>query len=293
MARIFDEMKMRVGSASLAGLIAVNVGVWLLLRIAGVVFFLATGHSGEFAVCQWVELPALPAHLATHWYGVVTYMFAQYGVLHLLFNMLWLYWFGRMFLDISSDRQLLVLYVYGGLAGALFFLGVYNLLPAFEGSNVWLIGSSASVLAIVTATAILMPDYPVPLLLLGTVKLKWIAIATIIIVLMSVAGSNMGGEIAHVGGIAMGIVYGWLRRFKSRDITLPCVRAMERCSALLDGSRRPQKRKKPRRGRRDSDPDADDRRDLDMILDKIKRSGYGALTAAERKRLFEVSSRLK
>ena len=211
---------------------------------------------------------------------VLTYMFAQYDVLHILFNMLWLYWFGTIMLYRCTPAQMLTLYLYGGLGGALLFLAAYNLLPLFAGSTGMLIGSSASVMAIVTATAILMPDFGMRLLFIGDVKLKWIALATVALVLLGVSGANAGGEIAHVGGIIVGCVFGMMLK-RGTDITRPVRRLFDRRPA-----RRPGPRPAPTIG-------DDDRRDLDAILDKIKRSGYSALTPDERRRLFEVSRNIK
>ena len=135
-------------------------------------------------------------------------MFAQYDLLHIVFNMLWLYWFGTMFRMVCTSRQLFVLYIYGGLAGAVLFLAGYNTLPLFHGNHYGsLIGSSAAVIAIVTAVAILMPHFKMHMLFIGAVSVKWIALATIVLVLIGVTGSNAGGEIAHLGGILTGLLF--------------------------------------------------------------------------------------
>lgn len=292
-------------SSMLMKIIWINIGVFVLLRLGAIVCMLMDRSGLVEELLRYVELPSsLPLLLLRPW-TAVTYMFAQYDLSHILFNMLWLYWFGALFLMISTPRQLLALYIEGGLAGGALFLLGYNLFPLFSHADGWLIGSSASVMAIVTATAIRMPDFKMQLLLIGSVKIKWIAIATILLVLLGVTGANAGGEIAHVGGILMGALYAVKMR-QGRDLTAPLNRLLDRCvnswTRLRSMRFASPKHPKPHRQTPPSyNPPsatqpgmtADDRRQLDEILDKIKRSGYSALTADERKRLFEVSSKIK
>lgn len=140
-------------------LIWINAAVFVALRLAVIVGLLFGASDPMHAVLGAVELPSRLSMLTRAPWTVLTYMFAQYDVLHILFNMLWLYWFGTIMLYRCTPAQMLTLYLYGGLGGALLFLAAYNLLPLFAGSTGMLIGSSASVMAIVTATAILMPDF--------------------------------------------------------------------------------------------------------------------------------------
>lgn len=265
-------------------IIFVNVIVFVALRLAVIVCMLCGAYDPQPEVVSMVELPSRLQALMMRPWTVVTYMFAQYDLLHLLFNMLWLYWFGAVMLYRTTPAQLLVLYVYGGLAGAAAFLGAYNLLPYFAGSSGLLSGSSASVLAIVTATAVMMPGFRLRLLFLGGVKLKWIALATIALVLIGIGGENMGGEMAHIGGIAAGAAFGWAHR-RGVDLTRP-VRMMFNPDFC--------RRRKPRRSpNADPDLDRESRESLDEILDKIRHSGYSSLTAPERRKLFDVSKRIK
>lgn len=274
-----------------ARLIWVNVAVFILLRLSVIAGLLAGVADPMPAVLRTVELPSNLRALALAPWTVVTYMFAQYDALHIIFNMLWLYWFGQVMLYRCTPAQLVTLYLYGGLAGALMFLSAYNTLPVFNGSTGMLIGASASVMAIVTATAILMPDFRMRLLFIGDVKLKWIAVATIILVLLGATGSNMGGEAAHLGGIAAGAAFA-VRLRGGRDITAPAIRLFRR---LGSATRRAGAGTAPgpQPSQRAPHIDEPDRRRLDEILDKIKRSGYSALSPEERKTLFEVSRKIK
>lgn len=259
-------------------LIAVNVIVFVALRLAVIAGLFAGATDPLHTVLAAVELPSRWDMLIRAPWTLLTYMFAQYEVLHLLFNMLWLYWFGAVMLLRCTPSQMLALYIYGGIGGAALFLAGYNTLPLFAGSTGMLIGSSAAVMAIVSATALLLPDFRLHLLFIGAVKLKWIALATVVIVLIGVGGSNTGGEVAHVGGILTGVAFALLLR-RGCDITRPA-------RTLLSRSARTPRSTPPTIS-------GDDRRDLDAILDKIKRSGYSSLTPAERSRLFDVSRNIK
>lgn len=297
MAAIIDSLRRTYRFGSMAvRLVFINVGVFLLLRIASLVLTLC-GADVQSSILQWIELPSDIYVLATRPWTIFTYMFAQYDVFHLLFNVLWLYWFGALFLYCSTPRQLVALYVYGGLGGAALYLIAFAILPYFHGSFGWLIGSSASVLAIVVATAWRMPDYKVGLLFIGDVSLKWIAAVTVLISLLSIPGENAGGNIAHIGGALMGMWYGMAMN-GGRDITAPfsamCDRMVNLFHRIGDLSFHAKKRQdvRPNASYKKNTP-ATDEAELDIILDKIKKSGYSALTAEERKRLFDVSRRMK
>ncbi len=268
-------------------IIIVNALVFVILRLGAIIAMAGGGNATTFL--QWVEMPASLPELAVRPWTVLTYMFAQYDVMHILFNMLWLYWFGVLFQDICGGRTLLRLYLLGGLAGALFFIIASNLLMDYEMRHSWLIGSSAGVIAIVAATAIIMPDFRFNLLFLGPVALKWIAIVTIGLDLAGVNGMNIGGHIAHFGGAVAGAAYALGRR-KGKDITRPFERMMNFFGRL--GSAGP--RRSSAGPRRESNAEIErDRARLDQILEKIKHSGYSSLTAEERRLLFEISNREK
>lgn len=225
MRRSFD------GSTMLMKIIWVNIAVFVLLRLAAIVCVFSGAPEFLDTIMSRVQLPSSPLTLASRPWTLITYMFAQYDLMHIIFNMLWLYWFGTLFMMVATQRQLFALYLLGGLGGAALFMAGYAALPALAWHSGVLIGSSAAVIAIVTATAILMPDFRMHLLFLGSVSLKWIAIATIGLVLIGVTGSNAGGEIAHIGGVIVGAVYA-VRLRRGHDITRPFNLAFDRIANL-------------------------------------------------------------
>lgn len=300
MATTIETALKRFASATmLMKIVVINIAVFLVLNIISIVMIFAGEESGRFIVEQWVAMPGNFGRLARHAWTPLSYMFSQIEPLHLIFNMLWLYWFGIVFQLMSTPKRMIGLYLLGGLGGAALYLLAVNTVPYFAGHGGLLIGSSASVIAIVTATAIMAPDYRMNLLFLGAVSLKWIAIVTIGIDLLSVTGSNAGGHIAHLGGAAVGAIFA-LGLKRGHDITAPLNSLIDTIVNLF--RRRPKVR--PARFRASGAPSAPrpkapsaasaaDQAELDNILDKIKKSGYSSLTADERARLFDVSRRIK
>lgn len=300
MATTIETALKRFASATmLMKIVVINIAVFLVLNIISIVMIFAGEESGRFIVEQWVAMPGNFGRLARHAWTPLSYMFSQIEPLHLIFNMLWLYWFGIVFQLLSTPKRMIGLYLLGGLGGAALYLLAVNTIPYFAGHGGLLIGSSASVIAIVTATAIMAPDYRMNLLFLGAVSLKWIAIVTIGIDLLSVTGSNAGGHIAHLGGAAVGAIFA-LGLKRGHDITAPLNSLID---AIVNLFRRRPKVRPTRfkssgassapRQKAPSAASAADQAELDKILDKIKKSGYSSLTADERARLFDVSRRIK
>ena len=181
-------------------LIYINVAVYVLGLLAEValgLFNIQVAH-----LWSYLYLPADLLQLLRRPWTLITYMFMHAGVWHLLGNMLWLYWFGRLFLYFFSSKHLRGLYVVGGLMGGLFYLVSYNLFPVFAGDlySATLVGASASVLAIAVATAVREPDYRINLMLIGPVRLKYFALFIVLFDILYVGGSNAGGHLAHLGG---------------------------------------------------------------------------------------------
>ena len=296
---IIDDIKRNYLQGSmLLRLIFINIGVFVLLHLLAIVAMLFNVGSD---VLQWVELPSDLKMLLSRPWTLVTYMFAHYGLLHILFNMLWLYWLGRIFMEYFSAKQLTGVYLLGGLGGAVLYLLAYNLLPHLAGSHGWLIGASASVIAVVVAAAVYAPDYKIGLLFIGEVALKWVAIVTVVIAVIGLEGGNIGGNIAHIGGAVVGAWFA-LRIKSGRDITRPLNACIDAVVGLFNGrSFKVPQFKRPQRSRQEAAPsrstgshrpdDLVSEEELDVILGKIKVAGYDALTDEEKDKLFKASRR--
>lgn len=270
----------------LTTLLIINCVIFLLLALAMIGD--KAGFRGTITLLELLVLPAdTPAWLHRPW-TLLTYMVSQRDFLHLLFNMLWMLWFGSILLHRLSQRQVLWLYICGGLCGGLFFLLAGAFMPGLCPHGSFLLGSSASVLAIMASAAICMPDYPLHLFFIGDVKLKWIAIVMILLAFIGLGGGNSGGEVAHIGGVCFGALQGLLVR-KGIDIFRPfqsrgAASRRRRCpSALRMG-------KGGQTERLDAmDKIRSERARLDELLEKISRSGYNSLSEKERQELEKLS----
>lgn len=273
-------------------LIYANVAFFILIRLVNVVLQL-TGLSvgeGEF-VLPWVSVPALPTELLFKPWTVFTYMFSHFGFFHLLINMWMLFWFGKLFVQIFGSKQLLGLYIMGGIGGAIIFIVFYNLFPFFSSqvATSILLGASASVLAIIAASAFGAPNMEIQLMFIGRVKLIYVGLAAILIDLYSMTSSNAGGHIAHLGGALAGYLFIVLLR-KNVDITLWVNVIADKIIVFFQ----PQKRKMKVKWRRPSteqeyrNEKATEQKDIDEVLDKIKASGYESLTTEEKRKLFDA-----
>lgn len=295
-----DDIKRSYTQGSmLLKLIFINIGVFVVLHVLALGSLLMNAGDG---ILKWVELPSDLGMLLHRPWTLITYMFAHYGFLHILFNMLWLYWLGRIFMEYFSPKQLTGVYLLGGLGGALLFLLAYNSLPYFRAlpEPAFLKGASASVIAIVVATAVYAPDYRIGLLFLGEVPLKWVALVTVAIAVLGLDAGNVGGNIAHIGGAIVGAWFG-LRIKRGRDITRPLNTAIDTVVGLFNGRswKLPKFEKKAgakhnqqqaqQRPNRPADEVSED--ELDKILEKIKVAGYDALTDEEKDKLFKASRR--
>ena len=288
---ILDEIKKSFrGGSTLIKLIYINLAVFLAVKLIGVVFFLLS-IDPTFSIVNWFAVPADISNLVFKPWTIFTYMFLHQDFLHILFNMLWLYWFGQIFLRYFDEKKLLSIYLVGGLAGAALYILAFNVFPVF--SNIlpmsYALGASASVIAIVIAVSVYAPNFKVNLLFFGPVALKYIAIVTIILDILSIASSNAGGHIAHLGGALLGYLY-IVQMKKGRNITKGFDRFMDKVFSLF--KRREKFKVTYKRPMTDYDYNkskAAEQKNIDVILDKIAKSGYDSLTKTEKEILFKNS----
>ena len=284
------QYKMLRSGNKLNLLIGINIIVFLAVNIPAVIEFLFTGagHTSliAFYANEYLLLPAHLPKLLTHFWTPITYMFMHAGVLHILFNMLWLYWMGQIFEEYLGNKRTIGLYIFGGLSGALLYLLAYNLLPAFTSVNAALnstiVGASASVMAIVVATATLLPNYTISLMFIGPVKLKWLVLFILLIDFLGIAGANAGGEIAHLGGALFGFVY--IKQLQKGHDWIGGINNLFKSKSKLKvvpGNSNKNSTEFPRQ------------EEIDRILDKISQSGYDSLNKQEREILFRASKNEK
>lgn len=284
---LWDNITYRIRSGSrLYLLITINVAVFLVINIPAVFEWLFTGGHSSFIsyfANEYLDLPADLHKLPSRFWTPFTYMFMHAGIWHILINMLWLYWMGQIFEEYLGNKRIVGLYLMGGLAGALFYVASFNLLPVFRDlvHISVIVGASAGVMSIVTATATLLPNYTIPLILIGPVKLKWLALFLVIIDFLMIIESNPGGEISHLGGALLGFVY--IKRLQKGNDWVAIIGNLfkrgPRLSKLKVVARNTVKKNnaKPRQ------------EEVDRVLDKISVSGYDSLNKEEKEILFRAS----
>ncbi len=298
---MFDEFKnafQRPNNAH-AQLIIINVVVFIVLGV----FMVVTRITGLDSVFETVhnqfQIPARFGEFINRPWTIITYAFAHdlTGLFHILFNMLALYWFGRVFVEYLGGDKLVAVYVLGAMFGGLFYLLAYNTIPFFvqqsDQVQIGMVGASAAVDAIVVATAVLLPNYTFFLLLIGPVKIKYIAAVVVFLSLLGTVGSNAGGNIAHLGGALIGFIYikqlqagvnwglwitvtiDWFKDlFKSKPKVKVTYRKEDKATA---------KKRTP--------PNKASQAEIDAILDKISDRGYESLTKEEKEKLFNASKK--
>lgn len=304
MSSIVDEIKQSFKTGSvLTKLIYINLAVFLLIKLITVFQFLFNLQSQTgSSLVHWLAVPADPGNLITRPWTVITYMFLHTGFLHILLNLLWLYWFGRIFLSYLDEKKLLNVYLLGGLAGAALYIIAFNLFPVF--SEVlplsYALGASAAVLAIVIAISVYQPDYTINLLFIGPVKLKYIAIFVVILDILSIASDNSGGHIAHLGGALFGYVF--IKKLqKGRDISHGFGRFMDGLVSYFKPRKKMKvtyKRGSGRKAQQEDDLEynkrkAAEQKEIDKVLDKIAQNGYKSLTKKEKELLFRAGKENK
>ena len=249
-------------------LIIVNLAFFLLLNIAKAYAFFT--HTDPSALIQLVGLsPYWESFTRAPW-GMVTYMFVQVDVFHLLSNMLWLYWMGQIFENLTSNRLLILTYFGGGILGGIAFV-MFGSGSNILASYATLIGSSAAVLAIVVSSAVLAPNYTINVMFFGPVKLKYLALVSFILTSLIDLNENTGGKIAHIGGAIFGLLFAIA--FKQKKSTIKVVYKRPISNELYNEIK------------------VSNERRVDQILDKISKSGYDSLNKEEKEFLFKQSGK--
>jgi len=275
---------------TLTKLIYINLGVFLIIGLAATILELFKINP------SWINFFMLPADLTTLLHTpwtIISYMFAHTGFIHLLFNVLMLYWFGKIFLSFFSQKDLVGLYLIGGVFGGVFYILAYHIFPLFADkiAHSYLLGASGSVLAVVVAVAVTAPNHSIRLLFFGEVRLKWIAVIAVALSMLNASSSNAGGEIAHLGGAFAGYLFATSYK-KGNNITNRINRILDKLVDLF--KKKPKLKVTHQRPMNDQEYNLKRKQEndhIDRILEKIKRGGYESLSKEEKQDLFRASQR--
>ncbi len=276
-------------------MIIINVAVFLIIGAISVFSTILGFESLSHLVHDQFSIPPKFGDFIVRPWTIITYAFnhSLTDILHILFNMLVLYWFGRLFVEYLGSDKLVALYVLGALAAGICYLLVFNTIPFFKNISNFsgMVGASGAIFAIMVACATLMPDYTFFLLFLGPVKIKYIAAFYIVLSFLGTVQANAGGNIAHLGGALMGFIYikqlqagvnwgGWI------TTTLYSIGNLFTSKPKVKVSYR-----KETVSGRNGNLSGVSQKEIDDILDKISDGGYESLTKEEKEKLFKASKK--
>jgi membrane associated rhomboid family serine protease len=257
-------------------LIYINVFSFLFLNIFSVIFslFLIDINS----IKEHLMLPSNTEEVIKQPWSLVTYMFIHDNFIHLIFNLIWLHFGGKLFLQYLNQKQLLYTYIFGGLSGGILFIIAFNYLPALIpfSENAKALGASASVLAIFFAIATHIPNYQVNIPFVGYVKLKHIALIYITLDFLNIPSGNAGGHIAHLGGAIFGFFY--IKKFIHRSVKKEKNQFYTYWKNIFNFQKSNIKKDFKMK-------------EIDLILEKISKSGYNSLSKTEKELLFKSSKK--
>lgn len=266
-------------------IILINVIVFISMSILEV-FITLSGFGELFNLfLNKLMLPAsLKVFIFQPW-SLLTYFFLHMNFMHILWNMLFLYWFGKIIHENIGNNAVISLYIIGGIIGGLSYMALFNIIPYYDNrvSESLMLGASAGVFSVVVGSATLLPNYTFYLLFLGPVRIKYIALFYVLLSFFDVTGSNAGGEIAHLGGALMGYLY--IRQLQNG---VNMGKSIIDILNIFNKNKKEviSKEEKTNEIKKDISQD-----EIDKILDKISDSGYKSLSNNEKEKLFNASKK--
>lgn len=303
MSSLFERAKYDAFQGDyLTRLLYLNISVFLLFALTNAFTSLFTGNFGLIPnlADDLLALPSDPLRLLLRPWTILTYMFTHFGFRHILFNMIVLYFSGKILMEYLGEKRMLALYIYGGIGGGLLYIILYNLSPILgQGS---MVGASAGCIAVLVAGALYMPQMPVRLWGIFEIKYWMLAAGIVTLDVLNLTGSNAGGHIAHLGGAI--VAFFFIRSMRQgHEWNVYLFQIIDTVRNMLF---RP-KSKKKRRGfsfgessyvkyeevkkpKGSSSKSSQDTAKMDAILDKIKEKGYDSLSKEEKAYLFKISN---
>jgi membrane associated rhomboid family serine protease len=278
---IIKDLKYRYNTGNIVEkLIYLNVVLFICTLLISVLQGLYKGEMNF--IMEWFSLDNDINTLFRKPWSILSYGFLHAGFLHILMNMIVLYFIGNLFLEYFTEKQLLNFYILGTLFGGIFFLFSQNYFPLFEGKSTVLVGASAGISAIFIGITTYMPNYQIKLRFIGFVKLWYLAAFWIGLDILGLIGSNAGGHFAHLGGALFGFIY--VSRASKKEISF-----LNNLWGMFSSKNKKMKtvyKSSTKRKKNVSNTNSNQVK-IDAILDKISKSGYDTLTKEEKDFLFK------
>lgn len=281
---IINKIKYGFKSANIAEqLIYINVTLFLCTYLFKALASLMLWNQN--LLFDWFALPVEFQQFISSPWSLITYAFLHGGFIHILFNMIVLFYFGNLFLDFFSKKQFLNYFFLGIIGGGIIFMISYNYFPALRDETTFLVGASAGVTAILVGLATKIPNYAMHFRFIGSVKLWYVAVGFILLDIIQIPLGNTGGHLAHLGGALVGFIL--TTKFQSKNNTTSTF-----SNVFKSKKQKPLKTVyKKSNTSSTTNNDISKQRKIDTILDKISKSGYETLTKEEKEFLFSVGKK--
>ena len=289
---VLDDLKLQYK----IGGIAIRLIFWniLFFVVPEVVFALLKLFSVHINYVEYVSLSSNSINLFWKPWSVLSYAFFHSGIIHLLMNMLMLFYAGRLFTTFFTQKQFLGIYILGAIFSGIVYILGYTFLPALMNVNTDMVGASGAIMTVLIATVTYQPFMEVRLFGVWKLPLWQIAFLILFIDMIQLPMNNTGGHIAHLGGALFGFIY---IKFlvNGTDLSNIVSTVIDFFVNLFQPSKKtPFKKvhvnpKKPYAKSTSKIVVKDkSQQQIDEILDKISQSGYDALTAEEKEFLFKA-----
>jgi membrane associated rhomboid family serine protease len=279
-----DDIRYRFANFSIAEkIIFANVIFFVLPKLLNVIFFLFNIPIDGYT--NWFQLSPNIGTFMTRPWTLITYSFIHSGFFHLLWNMVLLFYAGRMLLNLFPDRILINNYFLGVISGGLIFIGSYALFPVFSGAYPPMVGASAGVMAVFIFICTYTPNQEIRFFFIN-LRLKYLGLAFFFLDVIQIPYGNAGGHLAHIGGAVLGFFYA-RQLGVGRDIGTGFQnlwQAIFNRKKLKTVYRAP----KNRSAYSSKSKDGVHQSKIDAILDKISKSGYDGLSKEEKDYLFRA-----
>ena len=268
-------------------MILVNVLCFILPMLLNTLLFLLNTRTGGYM--NWIQLSPKFEIFVTRPWTIISYSFIHSGFFHLLWNMILLFFSGRLLLNLFPDRVFVNNYFLGIIAGGLIFILSYALFPVFEGKYPPMIGASAGVMAVFIFICTFTPNQEIRVLFFN-LKLKYLGIIFFLLDVIQIPNGNAGGHLAHIGGALLGFFYA-NQLTKGRDIGIGFEKIWQ--SLFFNKNLRTvyKASEKPQSESVSKNEEIIRQKKIDAILDKISKSGYDTLSKEEKDFLFEAGKK--
>ncbi len=280
MSNWLDQIKDKYQTGTIVEkIIFINIALFILTYLINTFSYLLKG-DGNFVI-EWFALSPLFDTFITRPWTLITYGFLHSGFLHILFNLIFLYYIGNIFLDFFSKKQFITYYFLGIIFGGIIYLLSYNYLPALKNQQTILVGASAGVIAILVGIASYIPNYALQFRFIGSIKLLYIAIGFVILDIVQIPVDNAGGHLAHLGGAIIGfLLTTYFNQGKGINLWPENLFQNKKDKPLKTVY-------KNKTSAKNSNPEEQQKK-IDAILDKISKSGYDTLSKEEKDFLFKA-----